>query len=394
MNVKSLLPVLASMALLLSCKSLKPALNVTVKNTLKFDRKEVVSLSYSQLYPLLKKYPANTIRVKQIKFGNILPLQWVDNNRDGTADDELLFIANVKSLSDEKYQIIIDSSSITPEPEIQTYCRLVPERSDDFAWENDKVAFRVYGPKGQQEARAGVPGSTLSSGIDIWLKKVTYPVINKWYAGHVKTPGYYHTDRGEGYDPYHVGASRGTGGIGIWVNDSLMVSDNFSNYRIIAKGPIRTIFELDYYPWSDYVAHETKRITLDAGSNFSKFEISLSADAPLPNIAIGISLHKNKGDAKLDKQTGCFRHWEAIDDSFVGEGIVLDPSLIQDAFANVSRIPDQSNLLVLAKPVKYLTYYAGFAWTKSGQILTVAEWDAMLKKQAQIIAQPLKVIVE
>jgi hypothetical protein len=394
MNIKSLLPVLASMAVLLSCKSLKPALNVTVKNTLKFDRKEVVSLSYSQLYPLLKRYPANTIRVKKIKSGNLLPLQWVDNNRDGTTDDELLFVADVKSLANEKYQVIIDSSSIITEPETQTYCRLVPERSDDFAWENDKVAFRVYGPKGQQEARAGVPGSTLSSGIDIWLKKVTYPVINKWYAGHVKTLGYYHTDRGEGYDPYHVGASRGTGGIGIWVNDSLMVSDNFSNYRIIATGPIRTIFELDYHPWSDYVAHETKRISLDAGSNFSKFEISLSADAPLPNIAIGISLHKNNGDAKLDKQTGRFRHWEAIDDSFVGEGIVLDPSMIQDAFANVSRVTDQSNLLVLAKHVRYLTYYAGFAWTKSGQVLTVADWDAMLKKQAQIIAQPLKIMVE
>ncbi len=27
-----------------------------------------------------------------------------------------------------------------------TFCRFVPERSDDFAWENDNVAFRVYGP--------------------------------------------------------------------------------------------------------------------------------------------------------------------------------------------------------------------------------------------------------
>ena len=24
--------------------------------------------------------------------------------------------------------------------------RFVPERRDDFAWENDRIAFRVYGP--------------------------------------------------------------------------------------------------------------------------------------------------------------------------------------------------------------------------------------------------------
>ena len=27
-----------------------------------------------------------------------------------------------------------------------TYARFVPEREDDFAWENDLVAFRAYGP--------------------------------------------------------------------------------------------------------------------------------------------------------------------------------------------------------------------------------------------------------
>ena len=30
--------------------------------------------------------------------------------------------------------------------EAMAFGRFVPEREDDFAWENDKVAFRVYGP--------------------------------------------------------------------------------------------------------------------------------------------------------------------------------------------------------------------------------------------------------
>ncbi|QBG48089.1 DUF4861 domain-containing protein [Verrucomicrobia bacterium S94] len=47
-----------------------------------------------------------------------------------------------------------------------TFCRYVPERADDFVWENDKAAFRMYGPtflKGKED-----------SGIDCWLKRVDY----------------------------------------------------------------------------------------------------------------------------------------------------------------------------------------------------------------------------
>ena len=391
MNYKFLVALLAITVLFSNCKSTHGLVSLNVKNSLSFKRTEVVSVPNTVLFPLLQKYPAKDIRIKQRQSGNVVPLQWVDNNRNGIADDELLFLADIKATETATYIIFTDSTLPLPKVNGETYCRFVPERSDDFAWENDKVAFRVYGQKGQQEARAGIAGSTLSSGVDLWLKKVPYPIIDKWYAGHVKEPGYYHKDRGEGYDPYHVGASRGTGGTGVWVKDSLMVSDNFSGYRIIATGPLRTIFELDYYPWSNYVVHETKRISLDSGSNFSKFEVSLTADIEVPNFAFGISLLNNKGAARLENTTGWFRHWEAIDDSFVGEGIVVNPQFVTDAFANSSKSPDQSNLIVLSKPVKYLTYYAGFAWQKSGQVNGVSDWDALLEKQSQIIAHPLEV---
>ena len=51
--------------------------------------------------------------------------------------------------------------------------RFVPERKDDFAFENDKVAFRIYGP--------ALKDSKENSGIDCWLKRVDYPTIDKWY---------------------------------------------------------------------------------------------------------------------------------------------------------------------------------------------------------------------
>tara|TARA_A200000159_G_scaffold161456_2_gene183444 strand:- start:3798 stop:4106 length:309 start_codon:yes stop_codon:yes gene_type:complete len=70
--------------------------------------------------------------------------------------------------------------------------RHVPERLDDFAFENDKVAFRLYGPALQASAE--------NNGTDCWLKRVDYPIIDKWYQRHAQGKSY-HEDTGEGYDP-------------------------------------------------------------------------------------------------------------------------------------------------------------------------------------------------
>jgi hypothetical protein len=63
---------------------------------------------------------------------------------------------------------------------------------------------------------------------------------------------------------------------------------------------------------------ETKRISLDLGSNFSKFESTFEAEKKVPNYTIGITLHKNEGEAKLNDKEGYYLHWEKIDDAFVG----------------------------------------------------------------------------
>jgi hypothetical protein len=360
---------------------------VVINNTLNFERNEIVTIERNSLKQLLK-YPEAFIQVKNLEDNTYSPTQWVDTNSDGTLD-ELLFEAKVPAKSPSYYCILIDSLA-KPETIAATYSRFIPERSDDYAWENDKIAFRVYGPKGQQEALQGIAGSTLSSGVDIWLKRVSYPIIDKWYKEHQKSPGYYHTDHGEGYDPYHVGKSRGTGGTGIWVKDSLLVSENFIKYKTIANGPLRTIFELEYAPWSDDKISETKRISLDKGSNFSKFEIKLTSSKQVLNYAIGISLHENKGDVKINSKEGTFRNLEFIDGSFVGEGIVLAPSEVKTAFTHISKTTDQNHLLVVTKPTNKLIYFAGFVWQKSGQVTTLFDWDNIIEKQALIIANPLK----
>jgi hypothetical protein len=366
---------------------------IQVKNTQDFARNEIVSVSISQLKAFLGKNKAEDLRIKDAQ-NQFLPIQWIDYDGDGK-NDELLFQANLDSKKTNSYTIVSDAKAPVPESKLTTYSRLVPERADDYTWENDKIAFRMYGPKGQQEALAKVKGSTLSSGVDIWLKRTEKSVINEWYKGYLTDPMYYHKDtRSEGYDPYHVGDSRGTGGIGIWKDEKLQVSQNFVTSKTIAEGPLRTVFELTYNPWSDYGVKETKRISLDLGSNFSKFESTFETDKQVPNYTVGITLHKNEGESKLDDKNGYYLHWEKIDDAFVGEGIVVDPKIVEKSIAFKSETPDQSNLLVVTKPQKKLTYYAGFAWQKSGQIQTQNDWEKMLQKQAQMVANPLIITIK
>jgi hypothetical protein len=366
---------------------------IKVKNTLNFSRSEVVSIPVSQLTSFLSRNSASDLRIKD-SGKKALPIQWIDYDGDGK-NDELLFQAHIEAKKTNTYTIVADAKAPIAESKISTYSRLVPERADDYAWENDKIAFRVYGPKGQKEALEGVKGSTLSSGVDIWLKRTDKPVINKWYKGYLTDPMYYHKDtRGEGYDPYQVGDSRGTGGIGILVNEKLQVSQNFVSSKTISEGPLRTVFELTYNPWSEFGVKETKRISLDLGSNFSKFESNFQAEKQVPNYTIGITLHKNEGEIKLNDKSGYYLHWEKIDDAFVGEGVVVDPEIVEKSVAFTSGIPNQSNLLVVTKPQNKLTYYAGFAWQKSGQIQTQKDWEALLQKQSQILANPLIIKVK
>ena len=190
-----------------------------------------------------------------------------------------------------------------------------------------------------------------------------------------------------------VGPSRGIGGTGIWANDSLYVSKPFIDNKRIATGPIRTVFELTYAPWSagDHTVHEKKRISLDLGSNLSRFEVTANSDSSLPNIAAGIALHDKSGATEAAPEEGWFRYWETIDDSEVGIGIVADPALVLDV-KDQENAPTQDNLLVLLEPEENkVVYYAGYGWKKSGQYNSAEEWDRYLHNFSLRLASPLEV---
>src|SRR5690606_37979124 len=81
-------------------------------------------------------------------------------------------------------------------------------RGSDLAWENDRVAFRLFGPAVRDK---------VGSGVDIWAKRVDYPILDKWYTLNENGQSY-HTDRGGGCDFYDMGGLRGWGAIAVWAN--------------------------------------------------------------------------------------------------------------------------------------------------------------------------------
>jgi hypothetical protein len=368
--------------------------HVIVKNSLAIARHEIVSISKNVLSELTDGNAEMALVVKDKKTGEFVLSQGIDHTGDALTD-ELLFEAALGPNEVKEFIVSQSDGTILNTINRSTHSRLVPERVDDYAWENDLVAFRTYGPEAQRLVDEKQKGGTLSSGLDCWLKRVNYPVIDKWYKKYVDG-GSYHKDDGEGYDPYHVGASRGCGGIGVWKNDSLYVSKNFVSHRKIAEGPVRNIFELTYAPWQadGAVIHETKRITIDLGEQLYKVEELFSSDKPLPNITIGITLHEKAGKVSVDPLQGTFSYWETIDDSELGTAVVIDPADVITHSDFRTKKKDLSQLYIIAKPQSGLSYYTGFAWKKAGAVNTSEEWVNYLNTFSKRLNTPLIITVK
>lgn len=384
------------LGMLASCEQPAPVLEFSVKNPLNTDRfSETVSIDPEKFDSLTGASGIENLLITDKASGDTLVTQLVDNDGDGTPD-ELLFQTDLKGGATRELvaKISEDVPAQKTAGELTTFSRFVPERTDDYAWENDRVAFRTYGPEAQRRVEEGEPGGTLSSGMDAWLKRVEYPVIDKWYKNNEEEEGAYHKDTGEGYDPYHVGPSRGVGGTGIWMNDSLYTSKNFTDYKTIAVGPVRTVFELEYAAWNagSIKVKETKRISLDLGSNLSRFESVYESEEPLPNVTIGLMLHEKEGEIRAEKEEGWFRYWEPMDGSELGVGVVIAPAMVMNYKDHRVDYKDGSQLLVMADAKdNKVVYYAGFGWKKSDQFADAGEWDAYLKHFAERLANPVEV---
>lgn len=264
-----------------------------------------------------------------------------------------------------------------------TYCRFVPERSDDFAWENDLVAFRAYGPALRKAAE--------DSGIDCWTKRVPYPIIDKWYRLDHEQKLSYHADRGEGHDFYHVGRSRGCGGTAIWINGKMVLSDVFKEWKILESAPKKSVFQLTYdYAFDGRKIRELKTITLELGQRLFKSEsVFTENDRPAAlEIAIGVSTQNGRGLATMNKEAGWLAVWQDYGKSQLGTGLVIDPQRVIRMEEIKSARRDESHAIVVTSTdaAGRTLHYAGFAWTLAGGITTPGQWQDYLVQ----VATPLR----
>jgi hypothetical protein len=304
-----------------------------------------------------------------------LPVQLYSSNGNGSPD---LLLVLVKFGPHQTIRLAFRESSENPSANPLVYGRLVPERKDDFAWENDKVAYRVYGPALQATGE-------ISSGIDVWSKRVPTLIINDWYrrdaeGARTKNPALtYHKDDGTGLDSYDVGKTRGCGGTGVWSNGKLFVSKNFTAAKILTSGPIRFSFELEYAPWdADGTSiSEKKTITLDAGSHLNKIQSTFSFAAAQPvKIAVGVATHTG---ARISNplEGRILSVWEPLTDPAAGnDGTAI--ALLLGSDAAIVKAEGNAFFVLNANSGKQLTYYAGAGWSKS-DIPTQKAWNDYLR---------------
>jgi unsaturated rhamnogalacturonyl hydrolase len=354
----------------------------TAKNPLKIARtSETIELLWSDVQKRVPTLQPEKVKLTDMNTGKPVVTQLIDQNGDGAAES-IIFQTNFAKDDPLKTYRLANGEPNTKRQPGKVYGRFVPERKDDFAWENDRIAFRIYGPALESEL--------VSSGLDVWLKKVPYLVIEKWYAAG---EGAYHKDSGEGLDLYTVGPSRGCGGCGIWDGQALQVSRNFRSWRVLASGPIRFTFELTYAPWTvnGRAISEIKRISLDAGQNLNAIESVFRADG-INELAygVGIAIHTPwPAQVGSSNEQGWLSRWETTpDNGSFGCGVVLDPANSLTSFTN-----DAANNLALgmAKANEPIRYFAGAGWDRSGQFLDRMAWETYLGQFSMRVHAPVEI---
>ncbi len=354
-------------------------LKLTAINKLDFDRNsQTIELSAKDLSALGEK-DLTKIHISDENGKEVL-CQAVDTDGD-YFPDQLIFQANFTAEQTRIFKVIVGDKCVYEKEQFRAYGRFVRERCDDFCWENDRIAMRIYG----KTLETCVLYPLTSSTVDIWSKRTTRMVINDWYM-----VDNYHGDTGEGGDFYTAGLSRGCGGNGLWEEGRLWVSKNFISSHPLANGPIRVLFELTYEPFevNGVMVSEVKRISLDAGHNLVHFQ-SIYKPEKKVELVTGAGLKKVEGEhSDVNEKHGWLAKWEPMEMNAGEQGLAA----IVDADLFEKQTEDKLNLLMLARvPDNNIApYWAGFCWDKSGQFADYKAWKTYIDRFAQGLISPIE----
>lgn len=348
---------------------------------------EVVAVPWAALAGHL---PAGTAaaRVQVPSTGEVLPAQLLDADADGRTD-ELLFLASFRP--GERRVFSVEHAAAPAEVAGRAHAAHHPAR-DDVVWENDRAAFRTYG-----EGLWALE-ELVSSGIDVWTKRVPRLVIDDWYAR-----GDYHHDTGEGADFFKVEPALGAGGTALWRDGRLHRASNFAGHRIVAEGPLRAIVELDYGPWEagGVNVRERKRIVIDAGSYVFRSESTFEAEG-VEELTYATGLVKRPGAvAAASEAVGegpgwtWLSLWGPLETAGGGHGDLGTAVLIERSrLGRLHESEDHYLALAPARPGVPNVHYAAAGWTAVPDFDSVEDWWAYLEAYAHRLAEPLRVEVE
>ncbi len=352
---------------------------ITVSNSLDFDRSaETIELSASDLTALIGDIALNEIVITDNKGNEVVSQVIYEGNKKPSG---IIFQPAVKAGTKSVFYVDKGNPQVY---EPRAYGRFVPERMDDYAWENDRIAFRIYGT-------ALIAKDGPSNGLDVWVKRTDRMIVDKWYSEYLAGKNSYHDDNGEGCDCYKVGRTLGAGAMAPYVNDSLWLGINFKDYQTLDNGPIRTSFKLAYPAFlvDSVMVTETRTISLDAGSQLNRITEEFTGETEGFMVAAGIVKRSEGKELASSVESGTMAY--RLDG---GEGgITYIGSILTTPVERFVNTPGHMLMLTNYKSGSKLTYYTGAGWSKWGFENDDA-WVNYLSEFSKKLGNPLRVTVE
>lgn len=272
--------------------------------------------------------------------------------------------------------------------------RAVPERKDDFVFENDLIAGRIYGK--------ALEGDPTSPGIDVWVKMPGALVADDWYAHAVSEPDYYHHDHG-GKDCYKVSVSLGGGASAPLVDGKLRYpATNWREAAVLSQSDDAVTFVLKYPEWDagGFSVRLEKTITVTAGSYFCKVEDRYFGDFDQMEVAAGMWVHDMDSETSWTKESidkscigtgeGFVSLWELASDrsvepesGMIGVAVVMPSAHKTDLMEDGGKT--HSVCIASVRSGEPLTYWFGSCWSKA-DIKDFQQWTKVIKEFAGGIA--------
>ena len=380
---------------------------IIVNNDEKVQRQEVVEVSALQLYEKLGISYGSPVIVKNA-LGQQVGYQL-------THDSLLLVDASVRPCGKAEFTV---EKGTPREPKVFVTGRQYPERVDDIAWENDRTAYRIYGPALQRNKERAF-------GVDVWVKNTPDLEVEKRYntelSNHhaiekLKKEGKtqealdmeeattYHFDHGYGLDCYKVGPTLGGGAPALMDNGELVLPYCYRDYQILDNGPLRFTVRVDYNPavvGKDKNVVEHRIISLDKGSNFNRCTVWYDGLTDKRDLAAGIVVHPEDTET-MYLASNMALYADPTDNPekqnfqiYVG---VLFPEGIDYTrylYTEQDRQNGNAGHIIGVKsytPGTRFTYYFGSAWSKN-DVRTMDEWKLRSEQTIDAIHSPMNVVL-